>query len=606
MWKDSETELDFLDYDYLIQTLQSIITDDSLLPASIGVYGDWGSGKSSLMYMCKERLIKGDEKIKCLVFNGWLFENYEDAKTAILGTILDEISKETHLTKKAQEIIKGLYKSVDKFKLVKGALKYGTDFLVIGGIGSLLDITMNQVLKYGQEKIEVTDLEKIKSNIESELNNKELREDIRKFQKAFASLLEETKISRLVVFIDELDRCRPDTILETLEAIKLFLFKGKVAFVIGADERHISYAVKSKFRDIEGIQIDIGKEYLEKLIQYPIRIPQLNADEVEIYIACLLLQSELSEENFQKALSWIVEKKKEDFEKFKIESLINLFSDKEDEYSNIVESLSIANQLAFVLSNGLHGNPRQCKRFLNSMYMRLQMASYKNKQLDKKILAKIMMLEYIKPRIFNKIAEMASNNTLSKELELFENGISDKADELKIWREDDWFLNWCKIKPELSTENLNTYFYFTRTSLDEKISRISTFLSPKAQEILGQLLSKTDIKIQQAIKSIINISDSDAATILEAMNSAMLAETVISKELMKAFLQFARQRTELTNDTLGYLQSFSGAQISLGCASYIADFANSTNKKEEIREIASQWNKTKPKLQESIEKLLEK
>ncbi len=606
MWKDSETELDFLDYDYLIQTVQSIITDDTLLPASIGVYGDWGSGKSSLMYMCKERLMEEDKKIKCLVFNGWLFENYEDAKTAILGTILDEISKEKNLTKKAKDIIKGLYKSIDKFKLVKSILKYGTDFLVTGGLNSIHGITMNQALRTTQEKIEATEIERVQSAVTNELNNKELREDIKKFQKEFTSLLEKTKINRLVVFIDELDRCRPDTILETLEAIKLFLFEGKVAFVIGADERHISYAVKSKFKDIEGVQIDIGKEYLEKLIQYPIRIPQLNADEMEIYIACLLLQSELEENNFQKALSWIIEKKKEDFEKFKINSVGKLFGDTENIHVKIVESLSIANQLAFVLSNGLHGNPRQCKRFLNSMYMRLQMASYKNKQLDKKILAKIMMLEYIKPRIFNKIAEMASNNTLSKELELFENGISDKADELKIWREDDWFLNWCKIKPELSTENLNTYFYFTRTSLDEKISRISTFLSPKAQEILGQLLSKTDIKIQQAIKSIINISDSDAATILEAMNSAMLAETVISKELMKAFLQFARQRTELTNDTLGYLQSFSGAQISLGCASYIADFANSTNKKEEIREIASQWNKTKPKLQESIEKLLEK
>ena len=606
MWKDSETELDFLDYDYLIQTVQSIITDDTLLPASIGVYGDWGSGKSSLMYMCKERLMEEDKKIKCLVFNGWLFENYEDAKTAILGTILDEISKEKNLTKKAKDIIKGLYKSIDKFKLVKSILKYGTDFLVTGGLNSIHGITMNQALRTTQEKIEATEIERVQSAVTNELNNKELREDIKKFQKEFTSLLEKTKINRLVVFIDELDRCRPDTILETLEAIKLFLFEGKVAFVIGADERHISYAVKSKFKDIEGVQIDIGKEYLEKLIQYPIRIPQLNADEMEIYIACLLLQSELEENNFQKALSWIIEKKKEDFEKFKINSVGKLFSDTENIHVKIVESLSIANQLAFVLSNGLHGNPRQCKRFLNSMYMRLQMASYKNKQLDKKILAKIMMLEYIKPRIFNKIAEMASNNTLSKELELFENGISDKADELKIWREDDWFLNWCKIKPELSTENLNTYFYFTRTSLDEKISRISTFLSPKAQEILGQLLSKTDIKIQQAIKSVINISDSDAATILEAMNSAMLAETVISKELMKAFLQFARQRTELTNDTLGYLQSFSGAQISLGCASYIADFANSTNKKEEIREIASQWNKTKPKLQESIEKLLEK
>ena len=582
MWKDSETELDFLDYDYLIQTLQGIITDDSLLPASIGVYGDWGSGKSSLMYMCKERLIREDEKIKCLVFNGWLFENYEDAKTAILGTILDEISKEKHLTTKAQEIIKGLYESVDKFKFVKSALKYGTDFLVTGGIGSLLGITMNQVLKHSQEKIEVTDLEKIKSNIENELNNKELREDIRKFQKAFASLLEETKISCLVVFIDELDRCRPDTILETLEAIKLFLFKGKVAFVIGADERHISYAVKSKFRDIEGIQIDIGKEYLEKLIQYPIRIPQLNADEVEIYIACLLLQSELSEENFKKALSWIVEKKKEDFERFKIKSIITLFSDKEDNYSNIVESLSIANQLAFVLSNGLHGNPRQCKRFLNSMYMRLQMASYKNKKLDRKILAKIMMLEYIKPRIFNKIAEMAADNSLSKELILFENGTTENCDKLKIWREDNWFL------------------------LDEKISRISSFLSPEAQEILEQLLSKSDVKIQQAIKSVANVSNADAAAILEAMNSSMVSETTIAKELMKSFLLFAQQRTELTNDTLSYLQSLSSSQINLGCISYIAEYANKMNKKVEILDIASKWDKNKQGLKIGIEKLLEK
>ena len=341
MWKDSETELDFLDYDYLIQTVQSIITDDTLLPASIGVYGDWGSGKSSLMYMCKERLMEEDKKIKCLVFNGWLFENYEDAKTAILGTILDEISKEKNLTKKAKDIIKGLYKSIDKFKLVKSILKYGTDFLVTGGLNSIHGITMNQALRTTQEKIEATEIERVQSAVTNELNNKELREDIKKFQKEFTSLLEKTKINRLVVFIDELDRCRPDTILETLEAIKLFLFEGKVAFVIGADERHISYAVKSKFKDIEGVQIDIGKEYLEKLIQYPIRIPQLNADEMEIYIACLLLQSELEENNFQKALSWIIEKKKEDFEKFKINSVGKLFSDTENIHVKIVESLSI-------------------------------------------------------------------------------------------------------------------------------------------------------------------------------------------------------------------------------------------------------------------------
>ena len=604
MWKDSETELDFLDYDYLIQTVQSIITNDALLPASIGVYGDWGSGKSSLMYMCKDRLTKADNKIKCLVFNGWLFENYEDAKTAILGTILDEISKEKSLSKKAKNIINGLYKSVDKFKIVKGTLKYGTDLLLTGGIGSLFNIIAGHIYENVQENVEDSELKEIYSNISDELNNKELRDDIRKFQKEFATLLEESKISRLVVFVDELDRCRPDTILETLEAIKLFLFEGKVAFVIGADERHISYAVKSKFKDIEGIQIDIGKEYLEKLIQYPIRIPQLNMDEVEIYIACLLLQSELKEEDFQKALLWTIDKKKEDFENFNMNSVSNLFRDTPDLYAEVVESLSIANQLAFVLSKGLHGNPRQCKRFLNSMYMRLQMASYKNKKLDRKILAKIMMLEYIKPRIFNKIAEMAANNTLSEELEFFENGTPEKADELKIWKEDTWFLNWCKIVPKLSCENLNIYFYFTRTSLDEKISRISSVLSPMGKNILDLLMSKSDIKIRQAIEQSKNLADSEAALILETMNSSMLTETTINKETMKAFLLFAQQRTELLDDTISYLQSFSGSQISLGCIGYIASFAKDTSKQVEIREIVSKWAMKKPDLQSSIEKLL--
>lgn len=606
MWKDSETELDFLDYDYLIQTIQNIIMDDTLLPASIGVYGDWGSGKSSLMYMCKDRLTNADKNIKCLVFNGWLFENYEDAKTAILGTILDEISKKKRLSKKAKNIIDGLYKSIDKFKVVKGATKYGMDFLLTGGMGTLFNITANQILEKVQDNVEKLDLEEIRSNISDELNNKELREDIRKFQKEFASLLEESKISRLVVFIDELDRCRPDTILDTLEAIKLFLFEGKVAFIIGADERHISYAVKSKFKDIEGIQIDIGKEYLEKLIQYPIRIPRLNADEVEIYISCLLLQSELKNEDFQKVLTWIIDEKQKDFENFKMNSISNLFKDDTCLQAEIVESISVANQLAFVLSNGLHGNPRQCKRFLNSMDMRIQMASYKNKTLNRKILAKIMMLEYIKPRIFNKIAEMTANNILSKELALYENEIPEDSDELKMWKDDDWFLNWCKIEPKLSGENLKTYFYFTRTSLDEKISRISSILSSMGKRILDLLMSKADTKIKQAIDESKDLSDNEAASILEAMNSAMLTETAISSETMKAFLTFAQLRAGLINDTLSYLQSISGSKLTLGCSSYIAEFANKTNKKTEILELASQWEKKKHGLFSSIEKLIEK
>lgn len=606
MWKDSETELDYLDYDYLIHALENIVTNDSFLPASVGVYGDWGSGKSSLMYMCKKQLEQSDENIKCLLFNGWLFENYEDAKTAIIGSILDEIRKEEKTSAKVKDIIKGLNKSIDKFKLMKEALKFGSDFLLTGGVGTIAEITTNRIVGQLQNDGETVNLQKIQSAVSDELNSEALRNDIREFQNKFTELLEESKISHLVVFIDELDRCRPDTILDTLEAIKLFLFKGKVAFVIGADERHISYAVKSKFKDIEGIQIDIGKEYLEKLIQYPIRIPRLNSDEVEIYIACLLMQNELKNEDFETVLKYIQKQKQQDFEQFKLKEVCEIFDGtqrSDNPRSTISEDIAIANQLSSVLASGLHGNPRQCKRFLNSMYMRLQMAEYKHKELDRKILAKIMMLEYIKPRLFNKLAEMAVNDTLNFELKQLEEGDIESIDELKIWAEDTWVNTWCKIPPKLADVNLNIYFYFMRTSLDEKISRISAVLSPEAKSVLDGLLSNSDSNIKKALKAAVEITDSEASAILEGMYSSMKTEISINKKML-SFLKFSELRPELLSDTLSNLQSIPGSQIALSCAAYIADFAKKGNKVTEIKEISSRWGSTKKELQTSIDKLL--
>lgn len=600
MWKDSETEIDFLDYDYLIKVLQKIITDDSLLPASIGVYGDWGSGKSSLMYMCKKSLEKDDKNVKCLVFNGWLFENYEDAKTAILGTILDEIGENTTLPEKAKKILSGLYESIDKLKLVKSASKFGLQYFLTGGVNNFIDLAIDNIIKDSNKMVQDIDTETLKDKVSNKLENKELRKDIRKFQNEFAELLKETKISRLVVFVDELDRCSPDTILNTLEAIKLFLFQGNVAFIIGADERHISYAVKSKFKDIEGIQINIGQEYLEKLVQYPIRIPRLNSEEVEIYIACLLLQSELSKENFEKFIKKVKEQKSEDFERFNIKNVEKIFSDQKDVQTKMSDSLVIAKQLSSVLSAGLHGNPRQCKRFLNSLYMRLNMAEYKNKKLDRKILAKIMMLEYIKPSLFNRIATMSFNGTVSNEIKAFESNDTSNVIELKNWIGDKWFIDWCKIDPSLAEIDLNIYFYFTRTSLDEKISRISSILSPKAQEILDKLLSKVETKISSALKDSLELNQSENATIFEVIFEKISSETKISKEHFKSFMKFAIQNKDLLGDALDCLKSFSGDQIPLAGVPYIQEFSDKFNKKSEVLEMAELWGNTNSKLEKSI------
>ncbi|WP_434131225.1 KAP family NTPase [Sporomusa sphaeroides] len=588
MWKDSETELDFLDYDYLLNILKDTITADSLLPASIGVYGDWGSGKSSLMYMCKKRLEQEDNKIKCLVFNGWLFESYDDAKSAILGSILDEIAKQKRMSTKAKNILDGLYGSIDKFKLIKNGIKFGTDILLTGGFGTLVDVTVNTVLKQVSDKVDEADLLEIKNAISDELNNKELRDDIRKFQQEFAQLLKETKISRLVVFIDELDRCSPNTILDTLEAMKLFMFNGKVAFVIGADERHISYAVNSKYKEIEGSSISIGKEYLEKLIQYPIRIPKLNEEEVEIYIACLLLQEELLQNTFNEVIEIIRKERLKDFTQFSLKNVIDEISN-EDAKEIATESMIIARQLSSVLSRGLSGNPRQCKRFLNSLDMRLKMAQYKNKTLDRKILAKIMMLEYIKPSLFKALAELSATGKFTQELSIFEECKDIEPDALKIWKDDVWVQNWSKIEPKLANEDLTLYFYFTRTSLDEKVNYISSKLSPAAQEIFDKLVSKSSLQLKDAIKKANTIGDSEAAKLLEAVFNSIMSDTSIDKDKFDAFLCWGGSRESLYSETLSYLKALKGLQISMSLAPFLVAFAKKTNKISEMKEMTDRW-----------------
>lgn len=105
MWRDSETETDYLDYGYIVDIMTDTINDKKLLPSCIGLYGDWGSGKSSLMHMCIKKLNEQKDDTICLLFNGWLYESYDDAKTAILSSILDGIKENRKLQGTALEII---------------------------------------------------------------------------------------------------------------------------------------------------------------------------------------------------------------------------------------------------------------------------------------------------------------------------------------------------------------------------------------------------------------------------------------------------------------------------------------------------------------------
>ncbi|MFH4280662.1 P-loop NTPase fold protein, partial [Acinetobacter baumannii] len=77
-------------YEAIAKTVVRLIDQTSNVPITIGVHGDWGAGKSSVLKML-EASYAGDEKTLCLWFNGWTFEGFEDAKTVIIETLVEEL-----------------------------------------------------------------------------------------------------------------------------------------------------------------------------------------------------------------------------------------------------------------------------------------------------------------------------------------------------------------------------------------------------------------------------------------------------------------------------------------------------------------------------------
>lgn len=604
MWRDSETEIDYLDYGYIVDIMIDTINDKKLLPSCIGLYGDWGSGKSSLMHMCIKKLKEQKDDTVCLLFNGWLYESYDDAKTAILSSILDGVKESRTLQGTALEIIQALYQSIDKFKLIKGGIKLGVDLALTGGIGSIANLTLKSVIKKSKKVLGEIDEETVIKDIKEKLDYKELREDIKEFREKFAQLIDEAGIGKLVIFVDELDRCSPNTILDTLEAMRLFLFEGKVAFVIGADERHVSYAIKTKFKDIQGINMDIGKEYQEKLIQYPIRIPSMNKDETEFYILCLLAENELNQQNFDDLLAYLQAKRMESPLEFSVDMpILKKYND--GIATKLNESLILSKQLSGILSSGLNGNPRQCKRFLNTLDMRQKMAKFKRITLKSQILAKIMEVEYFNPSLFRKMVELLGQNSLKTELKALESGAELELKALIPWKDDLWVRQWIETKPFLGDEDLTEYFYFMRSSVDDKTLVDIQKMSEQAKKIFDGLIKHSDSIFREAKKNVDKLSLMDQTQILEGLYNDLLSDEQFVNAKFKFFVNWGALNEQLQITTLSYFEDIQADKLTIPMMPFVESFYTECKDKSRCKEIMRRWAEGNNKISKEIQKMLD-
>ena len=263
-----------------------------------------------------------------------------------------------------------------------------------GGVGSIAYLTVDTLVNTLKDKLSDATASDVKDTLKGILAEKNSstsnRNDIKHFQEEFKKILAESNIEHLVIFVDELDRCTPDTVLDVFAAMRLFLFVEKTSFIIGADSRLIDYAIKSRYKNIAGNELDISKEYLEKLIQYPVTIPKLDELELERYLTCLLLETKIN--NIAECI-----KGGSIYDSINQEELVK---NHEGEKEEIKEAIALSRIISPVLAAKLNGNPRQCKRFLNTLFMRVNMADTRGVKLDKKILSKLMLLEYFKESMY--------------------------------------------------------------------------------------------------------------------------------------------------------------------------------------------------------------
>lgn len=495
---DNETKIDLLNNEAIAATIIELLRAKPDHPVTIGVHGDWGAGKSSVLEMI-EAGFADKEDVLCLKFNGWRFQGFEDAKIALIEGIVTGLIEKRPALNKAAAVVKDVFRRIDWLKVAKraGGLA-ATAFTGIPSVDQVraivgsLEALMADPAKLATKENLATAIDEV-NGVLKERDKKNVPEEVEAFRKAFDQLLKDAGIKQLVVLVDDLDRCLPDTAIETLEAIRLFVFTARTAFVVAADEAMIEYAVRKHFPDLPDSTgpRDYARNYLEKLIQVPFRIPALGEAETRIYVTLLLAGAEIGDDSaeYAKLIAVAREKLKRPWTTGGLDT-VTVKTALGSQAEKVNNALALSDQIGPILASGAKGNPRQIKRFLNTLLLRERTASARGFGDDIKlpVLAKLMLAERFVPRLFEQIAFVAAVNPrgLCRDLEALETGLStaerreatpkgQKVTEptpvtdsavLMEWKSSETVLDWARLSPKLSGLDLRPYLFVTKDKKD--------------------------------------------------------------------------------------------------------------------------------------------
>ena len=596
---DHETEFDYLNCEAISQTVVELLRGNRRRPLTVGIHGDWGAGKSSILKMIEAQL-GSDANVAVLWFNGWTFEGFDDAKTVLIESTINELLRQRSTVGRVKEKARKLLRRVNWIKVLKRS--GGVALNVLTGLPSpdQIETAVGALRRLGQDvaraKVEGNELpgtlEEIAGFLKPAKDEDNLPETIHQFREDFKDLLDEAKVEQLVVLIDDLDRCLPTTAVQTLEAIRLFLFVPKSAFVIGADEAMIEYAVRQHFPELPVASgpLPYARNYLEKLIQVPFRIPALGAQETRIYVTLLLVQSIVGEDHdgFANLLAKGKESLREPWHGVGL-SQTDVQEVDERAKEELNSAFVLAQQIAPILAEGTKGNPRQLKRFINALLVRQIIANARGfgQQIKQPVLAKLMLAERFQPDFYEYVSMQtmgANDGRVSDLVGLESAGKHEKAKgtgkgaskatgkkgeqqkstaqqaEVAKWLERDWLKRWLQLEPELAAEDLRPYVFVAR---DRRL-RVSATAQGGLETLIARLCG-AQLEIRATEPELKSLSAADAGIVFNGLRERVLGvgSFATAPRGMDGLTILAKHHPHLQGEVVALLESLDAKDLGL-------------------------------------------
>lgn len=236
---------DILERRYLAERLFKRLMDESC-PEVIGIYGGWGTGKTSLLNLIQEKWRNsGSTFIQMEYIDAW---SYEGTATLFVPVIVRMMSKRLDLIPDWSEY----------FKRISAMSVYLCSDIALR--------TFSGGIRLNDLKIYEADMRESGLSRVSELDWEKLTDKVVETQLAFQQLIQNSNqqsLSKRVVFlIDNLDRCSPENAVGLLESIKNFLSIEGCIWVFAMDSGVIASYINRKY---EGTAMN-GYSYLDKII----------------------------------------------------------------------------------------------------------------------------------------------------------------------------------------------------------------------------------------------------------------------------------------------------------------------------------------------------